>query len=83
MGLAGARGGVRGRGALPADPGLRAAPASFLAPTSYAQLVWATLSSWLFFADPPDGWTLVGAGVIAAGGVVVAWPAREGRPPRG
>ena len=53
------------------------APASLLAPTSYTQLVWATLASWLFFADPPDGWTLLGAAVIAAGGVVVAWPSRR------
>ena len=53
------------------------APASLLAPTSYTQLVWATLSSALFFADPPDGWTLLGAGIIAGGGVVVAWPSRR------
>ncbi|WP_376096735.1 DMT family transporter [Roseomonas sp. CCTCC AB2023176] len=52
------------------------APASLLAPTSYTQLVWATLSSWLFFADDPDGWTLLGAGIIAVGGVIVAWPSR-------
>jgi len=48
------------------------APASILAPMTYTQLVWATLSSVLFFGDPPDGWTLLGAGVIATGGIVAA-----------
>lgn len=54
------------------------APASLLAPMTYTQLIWATLSSALFFGDPPDGWTLLGAAVIATGGVVVAWPGRRG-----
>ncbi len=54
------------------------APASLLAPTSYTQLVWAVIASAVFFADPPDAWTLLGAAVIAAGGVLVAWPSRRG-----
>ena len=37
------------------------APVSLLAPLSYTQLVWATLSGVLVFADWPDGWTLLGA----------------------
>jgi drug/metabolite transporter (DMT)-like permease len=41
------------------------------------QLFWAVLASWLVFADAPDGWTLAGAAVIAAGGLLVAWPARK------
>jgi drug/metabolite transporter (DMT)-like permease len=57
------------------------APASVLAPMSYSQLVWAGLAGVLVFGDWPDGWTLLGAAVIAAGGVLVALPAR--RPSRG
>jgi drug/metabolite transporter (DMT)-like permease len=53
------------------------APASILAPMTYTQLIWATLASMLVFGDLPDGWTLLGAGVIAAGGIVVAWPTRR------
>lgn len=53
------------------------APASILAPMTYTQLIWATLSSALVFGDPPDGWTMLGAGVIAAGGIVVGWPERR------
>ncbi len=57
------------------------APASILAPMSYAQLIWAGLASVLVFGDWPDAWTVLGAAIIAAGGVLVAWPARRG-PPR-
>jgi drug/metabolite transporter (DMT)-like permease len=53
------------------------APASVLAPMSYSQLVWAGLAGVLVFGDWPDGWTLLGAGVIAAGGVLVALPDRR------
>jgi drug/metabolite transporter (DMT)-like permease len=53
------------------------APASVLAPMSYSQLVWAGLAGVLVFGDWPDGWTLLGAAVIAAGGVLVALPARK------
>jgi len=54
------------------------APVSLLAPLSYTQLVWATLSGVLVFADWPDGWTLLGALVIATGGILVALPDRRG-----
>lgn len=50
------------------------APASVLAPMSYSQLIWAGLAGVLVFGDWPDGWTLLGAGVIAAGGILVALP---------
>jgi drug/metabolite transporter (DMT)-like permease len=53
------------------------APASVLAPMSYTQLVWAGLAGVLVFGDWPDGWTLLGAAVIAAGGVLVALPDRR------
>ena len=54
------------------------APASVLAPMSYSQLIWAGLAGVLVFGDWPDGWTLLGAAVIAAGGVLVALPDRRG-----
>lgn len=56
------------------------AAASVLAPMSYTQLIWAGLAGVLVFGDWPDGWTLLGALVIAAGGILVALPDR--RPPR-
>jgi len=53
------------------------APASVLAPMSYAQILWAGLAGVLVFGDWPDGWTLVGALVIGFGGVLVALPDRR------
>lgn len=53
------------------------APASILAPMSYTQILWAGLAGVLVFSDWPDGWTLFGASVIAAGGVLVAAPERR------
>ena len=53
------------------------APVSLLAPLSYTQLVWTTLAGILVFADWPDGWTVLGAAIIAAGGLLVAVPGRR------
>lgn len=57
------------------------APASVLAPMSYTQLLWAGLAGVLVFGDWPDGWTVLGAAIIAAGGVLVALPERGRTPP--
>jgi drug/metabolite transporter (DMT)-like permease len=48
------------------------APASLLAPFSYLQLLWTGLLGWLVFGRVPDHLTLLGMGIIAAAGVVVA-----------
>jgi drug/metabolite transporter (DMT)-like permease len=50
------------------------APASLLAPMSYTQILWAGLAGVLVFGDWPDGWTLAGPRIIAAGGILVAIP---------
>jgi drug/metabolite transporter (DMT)-like permease len=49
------------------------APASAIAPFTYAQLVWSTLSGWLVFGTFPDGWALGGMIVIAGSGVTLTW----------
>jgi len=48
------------------------APASGLAPFTYLQLVWATLLGWLVFGDFPGVFTLLGMGVIAGSGLLLA-----------
>lgn len=53
------------------------APASLLSPLSYSQLLWAALASALLFGDLPDVFTLLGASIIAAGGLLVALPERR------
>jgi len=59
----------------------RFAPASALAPFTYTQIVWMAASSWLIFAQPPDGWMLVGVGIVVASGLYI-W-LRESRLARG
>ena len=49
----------------------QSAPATVVAPFSYASIIWAILYGFLFFGDLPDIWTLVGASIIAAGGLYI------------
>ncbi len=46
-----------------------AAEASVVTPFQYSGLLWATLFGFLVFGDLPDGWTVFGAGIIAASGL--------------
>lgn len=50
----------------------RAAPATVLAPFSYTQLLTSGLLGFLVFGNAPDGWTWLGAAVIAASGLYTA-----------
>jgi drug/metabolite transporter (DMT)-like permease len=52
----------------------RFAPASLLAPFSYSSLLWSAVLGWALFAALPDIWTLAGAVVIVAAGLVAARP---------
>lgn len=49
----------------------RFARATVLAPLTYAQLIWSSVLGYLVFRALPDQWTLVGALIIAASGMVV------------
>ena len=55
----------------------RFAPASLLAPFSYSSLLWSTVLGWGLFGALPDVWTLAGAVVIVAAGMVAARPERK------
>jgi drug/metabolite transporter (DMT)-like permease len=58
----------------------RLAPASALAPFMYTQIVWMILVGYIFFGDVPDLWTLVGAAIVVASGLLLfAGEARGGR----
>ncbi|WP_230529916.1 DMT family transporter [Microvirga roseola] len=50
--------------------------ASIIAPFSYVQLIWAGSLGYLVFGSLPDGWTIVGAGIIAASGLYTAYRER-------
>ena len=49
----------------------QSAPATVVAPFSYASLIWAIIFGYVVFGDLPDLWTLVGAAIIAAGGLYI------------
>ena len=50
---------------------LSQAPASALAPFNYAGFVWALILGFLWFAEVPDGVTLLGAAIIICAGLYV------------
>ncbi|SDZ79847.1 DMT family transporter [Rubrimonas cliftonensis] len=47
------------------------APASAIAPFTYASLMFAALWGYLFFGDAPDLWTVTGAAIIVGSGLYV------------
>ena len=47
--------------------------AATLTPFFYAQIGFAMLGGWLVFSHVPDGWSLVGIGLIALCGALGAW----------
>ena len=54
----------------------RYAPASLLAPANYLQLLWAGLLGWLIFGHIPDPLSILGMGVVAASGLMIAFKSR-------
>ena len=50
----------------------RRAPASTLAPFSYAQLVFALLFGYFLFQTVPDRWSFIGMGVVVTSGLAAA-----------
>lgn len=55
---------------------LQYAAAAITAPFIYGQLIGATILGYIFFGDFPDSWTWVGAAIIVASGVYVAYRER-------
>ena len=52
------------------------APASVLSPFFYTQLLFATLLGALIFGQWPDGWTLVGGGIVIGSGLYLLYRER-------
>lgn len=57
----------------------RQTPASALAPLMYMQLLWAGLLGWLVFGHIPDGYSILGMGIVAACGVAVGLKSHRDR----
>lgn len=58
----------------------RLAPAAVVAPFDYTALVWATALGWLIWGDLLDFWTIIGALIIVASGIIIVL--REAAHPR-
>lgn len=68
--------GIGGIGAVSHYTLIRAfqyAPASMLAPFGYSQIVVATAIGYVLFGNFPDAWTILGAALIIASGLYVAY----------
>jgi drug/metabolite transporter (DMT)-like permease len=52
------------------------APAAFVSPFNYAQILGAAVLSFLVFGEIPDSWTWCGAGIIAASGIFILFRER-------
>lgn len=52
---------------------LSAAPVSVVVPMDYTGLVWASLYGWMIFGDVPTPATWIGAPIIIASGLYIAW----------
>jgi drug/metabolite transporter (DMT)-like permease len=66
-------GAIGGIGQIALTAALRFAPVSTVVPMDYSSLVWATLYGWLLFGVWPTPYTWIGAPVIVASGLTIAW----------
>jgi drug/metabolite transporter (DMT)-like permease len=52
---------------------LRFAPVALVMPMDYLSLIWSSLLGFLIFSQLPTEWTLIGAPVVIAAGLVILW----------
>lgn len=52
---------------------LRFAPVAIIMPMDYANLLWASLLGLFLFAQAPSPWTLAGAPIVIAAGLIILW----------
>jgi drug/metabolite transporter (DMT)-like permease len=55
---------------------LKLASASVVVPYQYTLIVWSVVFGWLFFAELPDAYTVLGAAVIVGAGLYIFWRER-------
>ena len=53
--------------------GYRMAPAAYIAPMQYSQIVWAILFGYFFFNELIDKWVVIGSVVTIFSGVMIVW----------
>jgi drug/metabolite transporter (DMT)-like permease len=55
---------------------MRVGEISFVTPFRYTILIWAIILGMIVFGDYPDGWTILGIGVIVATGIFTIYRER-------
>ncbi len=53
--------------------GYRLAPAQYVAPCQYVQMLWAILIGAVFFNEPPDQMVIIGCMIIVLSGMLIVW----------
>jgi len=56
--------------------GFRMAPAAYVGPMQYSQIVWAILFGYVFFNESIDQWVIVGSLITVISGVAIIWRER-------
>ncbi|RBP47054.1 DMT family transporter [Arenicella xantha] len=56
--------------------GYRNAPAAFVAPMQYSQIVWAIIFGYMFFGESVDQWVLIGSMITILSGIAIIWRER-------
>lgn len=49
--------------------GMRTGEVSFVAPLRYTSLIFSGFLGWIFFAEVPDEWTIIGSAIVIASGL--------------
>lgn len=57
--------------------GYRLAPAAFVAPMQYSQIVWALLFGYLFFDESVDKFVIIGSAITIFSGIIIIWRERR------
>jgi len=57
--------------------GFRLAPATFIGPMQYSQIIWAILFGYLFFNEAVDKWVVIGSLITVASGIAMIWRERQ------
>lgn len=56
--------------------GFRHAPAAFVGPMQYSQIIWAIVFGYLFFDESIDKWVMVGSTITIFSGIAIIWRER-------
>ena len=57
--------------------GYRIAPAAYIGPMQYSQIVWAIIFGYVFFNEQVDQWVLIGSSITVLSGVAIIWRERS------